>query len=152
MTIVSKPNEKLLMETATASGCTDANALAQALEAAANNGGHFVDSLLDAEVLPDEAAFFQNLGASLRLPFAAAPQLDPKTPPHTQLPARLALRHRVLPLRSDGAGLQLLTYNPFDLEARQMAGQALDENVTWVLATRTVILEALRAGYGVGAG
>jgi general secretion pathway protein E len=152
MSVVSKPIEKLLMETATASGCTDANALAQALDAAANNGGHFVDSLLDAELLPDEAAFFEKLGASLRLPFAAAPQLDPKTPPHTQLPARLALRHRVLPLRSGSAGLQLLTYNPFDLEARQMAGQSLNENVTWVLATRTAIIEALRAGYGVGAG
>src|SRR5688500_12988524 len=32
-----------------------------------------------------------------------------------------------------------------------MAGHALEENVTWVISTRTAILEALRAGYGVGA-
>ena len=47
--------------------------------------------------------------------------------------------------------LQLLTCDPFDLEARQMAGQHLDQNVSWSVTTRTALLEALRAGYGVGA-
>jgi general secretion pathway protein E len=151
MSDLAKPIEKLLTDAARACGCADGDALAQALTAAANNGGHFVDSLLDAELLPDEATFFRTLSESLRLPFAPTPKLDPKTPPHSQLPARLALRHRILPVRSDSAGLQLLTYDPFNLEARQMAGQALDENITWVLSTRTAIMEALRAGYGVGA-
>jgi general secretion pathway protein E len=151
VSVPCKPIEKLLFETAQASGCTDDAALAAALQAAAQNGGRFVDALLDAEILPDEARFFELLGHSLNLSFIPTPQLDPKNPPHSRLPARLALRHRVLPGPAHDVDLQLLTYDPFDLEARQMAGQSLDHHITWALSTRKAILEALRAGYGVGA-
>jgi general secretion pathway protein E/type IV pilus assembly protein PilB len=146
-----RPIENLLFQTARASGCTDEAAVAQALQAAAQNGGRFVDAILDAEILPDEGRFFELLGRSLNLTFIATPELDSKNPPHGQLPARLALRHRVLPGRANQSELQLLTYDPFDLEARQMAGQFLEHNITWVLSTRNAILEALRTGYGVGA-
>src|SRR4030095_10715746 len=115
------------------------------------NGGKFIDAILDAEILPDESAFFHALGQSLSLPFTPTPQVDPKNPPHARLPARVALPHRVLPGRAETDVLQLLTYDPFDLEARQMAGQTLDHNIRWVLSTRTAVLEALRTGYGVGA-
>jgi general secretion pathway protein E len=151
VTAAARPIEKLLRLAARSSGCTDDDALTRALQSASLNGGRFIDAILDAEVLPDEAAFFQTLGHSLHLPFTAAPELDPRDPPHNRLPARLALRHRVLPAAADGGIIRLLTYDPFDLEARQMAGQALDQNVVWTLSTRTAILEALRAGYGVGA-
>ena len=147
----SRPIESLLRHAALSSGCTDEDGLAQALLDASQNGGKFIDAILDANILPDEAAFFQTLGDSLNLPFSPTPELDPQHPPHTRLPARLALRHRVLPGAANDAMLELLTYDPFDLEARQMAGQNLDRNVTWALSTRTAILEALRAGYGVGA-
>ncbi len=147
----SRPIEKLLVEAARKCGCTDDEALAHALQAAAQTGTRLVDALLDAEVLPDEAAFFQTLSHTLGLPFIAIPEPDPAHPPHMRLPARLALRHRVLPGRADATSLQLLTYDPFDLEARQMAGQSLDQNITWVVSTRTAIIEALRTGYGVGA-
>ena len=133
------------------SGCRDDAALAQALQSAAQTGTRLVDALLDAGILPDETAFFNVLSRALGLPFMAVPELDPAHPPHTRLPARLALRHRVLPGRADATSLQLLTYDPFDLEARQMAGQTLDQNITWVISTRTAIIEALRTGYGVGA-
>jgi general secretion pathway protein E/type IV pilus assembly protein PilB len=62
------------------------------------------------------------------------------------------LRHRVLAGPTDGDALQLLVYDPFDLEARQMAGQFLDQTVAWGLSTRTAIMETLRGSYGVGAG
>jgi general secretion pathway protein E/type IV pilus assembly protein PilB len=147
----AKPIEKLLVHAARSSGCTDDAGLEQALLAASQNGGKFIDAILDAAILPDESAFFHALGASLSLPFTAAPEMDPKDPPHARLPARLALRHRVLPGRVDSTALQLLTYDPFDLEARQMAGQTLDQNISWILSTRTAVMEALRTGYGVGA-
>ena len=146
-----RPIEKLLLDAARASGCTDCDALAESLQNAARTGTRLVDAVLDAEVLPDETAFFQNLSRALHLPFIEIPETDPDHPPHTRLPARLALRHRVLPARAEGANLELLTYDPFDLEARQMAGQTLDQNVTWIVSTRTAIVEALRSGYGVGA-
>src|SRR6185369_11559358 len=117
---------------------------------AARIGSRLVDAVLDAEVIPNETTFFESLSTALRLPFIAVPEPDPEHPPHTRLPARLALRHRVLPAQSNGS-LQLLTYDPFDLEARQMAGQTIDQNITWVVSTRTAIMEALRSGYGVGA-
>ena len=148
----ARPIEKLLFAAAQSSGCTNATAINEALQSAAQNGGHFVDALLDAGIVANEPAFFLALGNALSLPFTAALELDSKNPPHTRLPARLALRHRVLPGRVAGTTLQLLTYDPFDLEARQMAGQHLDQNVSWVLSTRTAIIEALRTGYGVGAG
>jgi general secretion pathway protein E/type IV pilus assembly protein PilB len=145
-----RPIEKLLIDAARASGCTDCDALAESLQNAARIGSRLVDAVLDAEVIPNEAAFFESLSTALRLPFIAVPEPDPEHPPHTRLPARLALRHRVLPAQSNGT-LQLLTYDPFDLEARQMAGQTIDQNITWVVSTRTAIMEALRSGYGVGA-
>lgn len=147
----TKPIEQLLLQAARTSGCTDEDGLVKALHLAGQNGGRYVDAILDANILPDEAAFFHAIGDSLSLPFVAAPAVDVRDPPHTRLPARLALRHRVLPGRADSTSLQLLTYDPFDLEARQMAGQTLDRNVTWILSTRTAIIEALRTGYGVGA-
>ena len=149
--IPARPIEKLLLEAARNSGCTNDEALAESLENAARIGTRLVDAVLDAEVIADETAFFQNLSRALHLPFIAIPEPDPENPPHTRLPARLALRHRVLPGRVEGTNLQLLTYDPFDLEARQMAGQTLDQNITWIVSTRTAIMEALRSGYGVGA-
>lgn len=149
--IASRPIEKLLLHAARASGCTDGDAIADALQAAARTGTRLVDALLDADVLPDEIEFFNVLGRTVGLQFMAVPEIDPQNPPHTRLPARLALRHRVLPGRAGTNSLQLLTYDPFDLEARQMAGQTLDQNITWILSTRTAIIEALRSGYGVGA-
>lgn len=147
----TKPIEKLLLDAAFVSGCTDDESLAEALAEATRTGGRLIDAVLDADGLVDETAFFFALSRSTGLPFALAPEVDPKNPPHSRLPARLALRHRVLPGRIDGGALQLLTYDPFDLDARQMVGQTLDVNVVWVISTRTAVLEALRSGYGVGA-
>jgi general secretion pathway protein E len=149
--IPAKPIEEIVVNAARNSGCTNDPALLEAVQAAGQNGGKFIDAILDAAILPDESAFFNAIGRALDVPFTPAPELDPASPPHLRLPARLALRHRVLPGAVEATRLQLLTYDPFDLEARQMAGQNLDQNVAWVLSTRTAILAALRSGYGVGA-
>ena len=44
-----------------------------------------------------------------------------------------------------------MTYDPFDLEARQAVGREMTTPVSWVVSTRYRILEGLRQGYGVGA-
>jgi general secretion pathway protein E/type IV pilus assembly protein PilB len=150
--IPAKPIEEIVVHAARTSGCTDDQALLEAVQAAGQNGGKFIDSVLDAAILPDESAFFDAIGRAIDVPFMPTPELDPAHPPHLRLSARLALRHRVLPGAGDAVRVQLLTYDPFDLEARQMAGQNLDQNVAWVLSTRTAILAGLRSGYGVGAG
>jgi general secretion pathway protein E len=148
---IARPVEALVQQAALSAGCADGDALTKALHEAGQNGGKFIDAVLDAGVLPDEAAFFSVLGANLHLDFIAAPAVNGECPPRTLLPARLALRHRVLPSGQENAPLTLLTYDPFDLEARQMAGQTFDRSFTWALSTRTAIIEALRDSYGVGA-
>lgn len=65
-----------------------------------------IDTVLDSDGLVDEAAFFSALTRAIDLPFIAVPETDPKNPPHTRLPARLALRHRVLPGRIENGALQ----------------------------------------------
>jgi general secretion pathway protein E/type IV pilus assembly protein PilB len=148
----SRPIERLLIQAALRAGAPEAEPVTQALAEAAAAGTGWVDAVLDADLVADEESFFRALAEPLAMEFVPAPETDPETPPHTRLPARLALRHRVLPGRIDATGsLRLHTCDPFDLEARQMAGQCIDQNITWVLATRTSMLEALRAAYGVGA-
>ncbi|MEZ0385427.1 MAG: GspE/PulE family protein, partial [Verrucomicrobium sp.] len=58
---------------------------------------------------------------------------------------------RVDPAHLSGADLTLLTYDAFNLDARQAVGQEVRKRITWGLATRRRILEALHQGYGVGA-
>ncbi len=151
MTSPAKPVEALVQQAAFSAGCTDGDALDKALHEAAQNGGRYIDAVLDAGVLPDEPAFFSALGDRLQLEFVATPPGGRQTPPRALLPARLALRHRVLPRGEENGPLTLLTYDPFDLEARQMAGQTFDRSFTWALATRTAVMESLRDSYGVGA-
>jgi hypothetical protein len=56
---ISKPIEKLVLDAARSSGCTDEAAAIQVLQVAGQNGGRFIDALLDAGLLPDEAVFFR---------------------------------------------------------------------------------------------
>ena len=146
-----RPIEHLLTSTALQSGCADPAALSAAISQAAQSGGQWMNSLLDAEVIPDEIRFFRLLGNSLGMSFVEAPETNPQQALQSTLPARLALRHRLLPGRTDGAALELHTYEPFDLDARQMAGQTMGRAISWILSPRTAILEGLRQGYGVGA-
>ena len=67
------------------------------------------------------------------------------------LPARLALRHHVIPLRNGADGLTVACYDPFDHICRAAIRQTVKGRVTFVLAPRSRILGALREHYGVGA-
>ncbi len=142
----------MLVQAARQGGATDAAAVVQALAEAGVAGVGWVDAVLDTDLVLDEETFFRSLADQLSLEFVAVPSADPDAAAHTRLPARLALRHRVLPGRPNAAGrLRLHTCDPFDLEARQMAGQIIDQPVAWVLCPRTAMIEALRTAYGVGA-
>lgn len=146
-----RPIEKILLLAARHGGCAENETAARTLAEAGAAGIGWVDALLDSDLITNEEGFSRSLAAQLGIDFLPVPEIDPESPAHMRLPARLALRHRVLPGRVQDGRLRLLAYDPFDLESRQMAGQTLDQNVTWVLSTRTAILEALRSGYGVGA-
>ncbi len=112
--------------------------------------GSVIGELLEKQLV-NEQEFLRHLAAEFGLPLwdAALPAMDEKL--RVQFPARLALRYHVYPVRLNENDLYLLTYDPFNLTARQVIAHTMNEPVTWCIATRRNILAALRAGYGVGA-
>ena len=140
----------VLLHTAEQAGCRDTPRLRHALAEAADRRQPLIDALLDANVV-DEEAFFARLAEGLHLPLARDEGAEALEGLHTRFPAKLALRHRIYPTQVSGVEATLLTYNPFDLGARQAVGQELQKRVHWQIASRHRILEALHQGYGVGA-
>jgi general secretion pathway protein E len=114
-------------------------------------GGHQAIGALLEKQLVNEVAFLKEIAAACRLPWwdSALPPMDDAL--RTRFPARLALRHLVYPVRFEEHGLYVLTYDPFDLTARQVIAHDIAEPITWCVASRRNILAGLRAGYGVGA-
>ena len=111
-----------------------------------------LEALCEAEVVEDEEGFFQALANALSMKFLPETAMDLREPLHTVFPAKLALQHRVLPHEVTDDHVILMTYDPFDLEAKQAVAQETPASVTWVLSSRKQILEGLRRGYGIAAG
>ncbi len=109
-----------------------------------------IGALLEKQLVT-EADFLRELCAQYGLPYweNQLPAMDDKL--RAQFPARLALRYYLYPVRLNDHDLYLLTYDPFNLTARQVIAQEIKEPVTWCVATRRAILAGLRSGYGVGA-
>lgn len=109
-----------------------------------------IGALLEKQLV-NEHEFLHRLATQFGLPWwdAALPPMDDKL--RAKFPARLALRYHLYPVRLNEHELHVLTYDPFDLVARQVVAHELGEPITWAVATRRSILAALRTGYGVGA-
>ena len=140
----------LLTKLAIDSGCQDRHRCEETLSAAAGRSASLVEALIEGDLV-EETAFAKGLATATGLDFMEKSEMDLTQPLHNRFPAKLALRHRILPARIDGKDICLLTYDPFDLDARQAVGQEVAKNVTWAVTTRYQILESLRQGYGVGA-
>lgn len=140
----------LLTKLAVDSGCQDRHRCEETLSAAADRSASLVEALLETDLV-EETAFARGLASATGLDFMEKSELDLSQPLHNRFPAKLALRHRILPGRMNGKDMCLMTYDPFDLAARQAVGQEISKNVTWAVTTRYQILESLRQGYGVGA-
>ena len=140
----------LLTQCAAEAGCETPQECKQTLTDAATRRASLVDALLESGLV-DEDRFFPALGRALNLRFVKDEEIENADSLHARFPAKLALRHRIYPLQLSGADLTLLTYDPFDLDAKQAVGHEVRKRVTWQLATRRRILEALHQGYGVGA-
>ncbi len=95
----------------------------------------------------EEEEFFKALAEKVGMPWAGSlPTFNPMA-----LPARLALRHHVIPLKTEGDCLTIGCYEPFNHSARVAIRQVMKGKITFVLASRTTILTAIREHYGVGA-
>ena len=140
----------LLTEIALKSGCEDKARCEAVLDEAVARQSSLVESLLEADLI-NEHDFAANLAETTGLPFLEDTELDLSHPLHNRFPAKLALRHRLLPGWINGKDICLMTYDPFDLQAKQAVGRELQKNVTWAVSSRYRIMEGLRQGYGVGA-
>lgn len=81
----------------------------------------------------------------------ATPEGRPPTFVPGALPARLALRHHLIPIARSDDELTIACYNPLDRVARSAVRQVIPGTVRFVLAERSIILAAIREHYGVGA-
>ena len=140
--------ETELNRAALATRLGEASAVEETIDAA--HGQQAIGALLEKQLV-NENAFLKEVAACYRLPWwdGALPPMDDAL--RARFPARLALRHQVYPVRFEEHGLFVLTYDPFNLTARQVVGHDVGEPITWCVASRRNILAALRTGYGVGA-
>src|SRR5271163_197265 len=128
----------------------DENSIVETIETSRAQQTSTIGALLEKQLVA-ENDFLREMCAHFGLPYweNALPPMDEKL--RQQFPARLALRYHLYPVRLNDNDLYLLTYDPFNLTARQVIGQEIKEPITWCVATRRAILAALRTGYGVGA-
>ena len=124
--------------------------ITETVEACVAQQTSVIGTLLGKQLV-NEHDFLQRISARFGLPWwdAALPPMDDKL--RSRFPARLALRFQLYPVRLNENDLHILTFDPFNLTARQVIAREINEPVSWCLATRRSILAALRSGYGVGA-
>ena len=104
------------------SGCQEAGRCEEVLNDAVARRASLVEAVYDAGLV-DEDTFAKEMAGVAGLEYLPAAELDLSNTLHNRFPAKLALRHRLLPARIDESGICLMTYDPFDLEARQAVGR-----------------------------
>jgi general secretion pathway protein E len=139
-----------LIEIAKANGCTDLEACRKVVRTAAEEQRSLIQSILDSRLV-DETGFLKGVSRWLEIPWWNEPITGIPAPLREKVPARTALRYRVVPLREDDRDIWIALYDPFDLLARQTLASTLNQRILYAMSTRTQIVHALRQGYGVGA-
>ncbi len=140
-----------LSRAAAEAGVSDAAASAQLVGETIAAQGSPVTAVLDAGGL-DEIRFLHSLADQLGMPWMGDRIQPIQGPLREQFPARVALRHHLMPAQYEENGpLWILTYDPFNTLARQVVSQTCPPGILWGIAGRRQILDSLRQGYGVGA-
>ena len=145
----------LLLEPARETGCVDLAAVEEILGTARQRQRSPIDDVLDAGVV-DEEPYMSLLSQKLRMEWI--PDIpEPEDPPALRdiCGPRVALGHQVLPVEVVGEdgdeSIVVVTYDPFNLLARQAAVQSIDLPIIWKMASRRRVYDGLRRLYGVGA-
>ncbi len=140
-----------LLQLAQQSGAKDLPVCEKAVVDASVEQRSMVNALLETGQV-DEKVFAHKLGESLGLPVWEGEIPPIPAPLREKFPARIALRHRLLPVTvADGEALPVLCFDPFDHLARQALAGFWGGDTQWILAPRRAVLDGLRGGYGVGA-
>jgi len=112
---------RTLVELAEQSGAKDLPVCEKAVVEASVEQKSMVNALLETGQV-DEKIFAQKLGESLGLPVWEGEIPPIPAPLREKFPARIALRHRLLPVTpAEGEPLPVLCFDPFDHLARQGA-------------------------------
>lgn len=139
-----------LVELAARHGATDRAKVSATLQEAARSQSSLMRALLESSEI-DETSFYRELADKFNLPWGASGIALATPELRAKLPARIALRYQLLPVKAEDDRLTLLTYDPFDLLARQAVAEAVPQRVRYEIYTRKGILPALRQVYGIGA-
>jgi general secretion pathway protein E len=139
-----------LIEIANANGCADVEACRKIVGAAAEEQRSMIQSILESRLV-DETGFLKGVSRWLEIPWWNEPITSVPASLREKVPAKTAIRYRVVPLREDERDIWIAFYDPFDLLARQALASSLDQRIQYTMSTRTQIVQALRQGYGVGA-
>ena len=148
---------ELLIGPARNTGCQNIDGLSEVIIAAAAGQRSPLDDILDAEMV-DEEPYMGSLAAALGIEWLGDIPVPPEPLPLRKICGpQVALRHRILPVEFEGSEehgtrrLVIVTYDPFNLAARQAAVQAVDIPIAWRMASRRRVHDGLRRLYGVGA-
>jgi general secretion pathway protein E/type IV pilus assembly protein PilB len=139
-----------LIEIAKANGCADSDACRKIVGAAVEEQRSLIQSILESRLV-DETGFLTGVSRWLEIPWWTEPITGVPAPLREKVPAKTAIRYRVVPLKEDEREIWIAFYDPFDLLARQALATSLDQRIMYAMSTRTQIVQALRQGYGVGA-
>jgi general secretion pathway protein E len=139
-----------LLDIAKASRCSDLQGCGKVLQLASEQQHSLVRAVLDSKLV-DENDFLRGISQWLNIPWWNEPITTVSAPLRDKVPARTALRYHLVPLQQDEKALQVAFYDPFDLLARQTVASSVEQPVSYSMATRAQILQALRQGYGIGA-
>ena len=139
-----------LIEIAKVNGCADVEACRKIVRAAAEEQRSLIQSILDSRLV-DETGFLNGVSRWLEIPWWNESITGVPSSLREKVPAKTALRYRVVPLREDEREIWIAFYDPFDLLARQALASSLEQRIMYAMSTRTQIVQALRQGYGVGA-
>jgi general secretion pathway protein E len=139
-----------LIEIARENGCADPEACRKIVRAAVEEQRSLIQSILDSKLV-DETGFLKGISRWLEIPWWNEPITGVSAPLREKVPARTALRYRVVPVREDEREIWIATYDPFNLIARQTLASSLQQRIRYAMSTRSQIVQALRQGYGVGA-
>ena len=153
----------LIRSLLTTAGCADNPAVAEAVEVACYNQTSFIEAVLDCEGVR-ERDFLIAVAQTLNLPWWDGGADKPaEAGLRRHLPAEIALRYRVLPIRFEEAEaeternkashgtLHLATFDPLNLVTHQSVASYVHHNVVWHVGQRTKIVEGLQKLYGLGA-
>jgi hypothetical protein len=131
-----------LVELAARHGAADRDKVTASLQDAARIQSSLMRALLDSTEI-DENGFYRELADKFHLRWGGADVAKATPEMRAKLPARIALRYQLLPVETNDDSITLLTYDPFDLLARQAVAEAVPQQVRYEIYTRKGIFARL---------